>query len=123
MFRLKCENILVASWFLSPVLAGIASVSLYWFLHVKVVIPTQAFEKEQNTKGETLGLLLLPVFYGVTVFINIYALLHHQEGGGFLETVPYARKYFKIMLKTVRIEIRLIGNFDEKWKKFCLIGN
>lgn len=80
---------IVASWFLSPVLAGVASVSLYWFLHVHVVIPTQSLEKATNKRGETLGLLLLPVFYGCTVFINIYALLHHQEDGGFLESVPY----------------------------------
>ena len=36
-------NILVASWFLSPVLAGVLSVTLFWILHVKVLIPSQGW--------------------------------------------------------------------------------
>ena len=67
--------------------------SLYWFLHVKVVIPAQDFDKNSNQRGERLGLLLLPIFYGSTVFINIYALLHHQEDGGFLQDIPYNSKW------------------------------
>ena len=75
-------------------MAGIASVSMYWFLHVRIVIPAQSFEKDQNAKGEMLGLMLLPIFYGSTVFINIYALLHHQEDGGFLQYLNYKGNYF-----------------------------
>lgn len=32
---------IVASWFLSPVIAGIASVAMFWFLHQRVLIPAQ----------------------------------------------------------------------------------
>ena len=41
--NLTLTNILVASWFLSPVLAGILSVTLFWILHVKVLIPSQGW--------------------------------------------------------------------------------
>jgi len=80
---------IVASWFLSPVLAGILSVTLFWILHVKVLIPSQSDDVIENRKGQRLGLLLLPLFYGATTFVNIYALLHHQEKGGLLDTIPY----------------------------------
>ena len=82
------------SWFLSPVMAGLMSVFLFWLLHVNVIIPAQSDELQQNKKGQRLGLLLLPIFYGATMFVNIYALLHHQEDGGLLDTVPYKCKHF-----------------------------
>lgn len=79
---------IVMSWFLSPVLAGMASVSLYCFLHRRVLIPTQQFSATDNEKGERLALILLPIFYFVTMFINVYALAHHQEDSGLLSRVP-----------------------------------
>ena len=85
------------SWFLSPVLAGLMSVFLFWLLHVNVIIPAQSDEAQQNKKGQRLGLLLLPIFYGATMFVNIYALLHHQEDGGLLDTVPYKCKFFRFI--------------------------
>ena len=92
MYR-KLEFIVV-SWFLSPVLAGLMSVLLFWLLHVNVIIPAQSDEITQNKKGQRLGLLLLPIFYGATMFVNIYALLHHQEDGGLLDQYAYKCKLF-----------------------------
>merc|ERR1719223_522041 len=81
---------IVASWFLSPVIAGIASVSMFCFLHRRVLIPAQQYSSADNAKSEKLALFLLPIFYFATMAINIYALAHHQEKcpSGFLCDVP-----------------------------------
>ena len=54
--------------------------------------PFKSDDVIENRKGQRLGLLLLPLFYGATTFVNIYALLHHQEKGGLLDTIPYKCK-------------------------------
>ena len=36
---------IVMSWFLSPVLAGLMSVFLFWLLHVNVIIPAQSVQE------------------------------------------------------------------------------
>ncbi|CBY09481.1 unnamed protein product [Oikopleura dioica] len=82
---------IVASWFLSPVIAGIASVAMFWFLHQRVLIPAQQYSSADNAKSEKLALFLLPIFYFATMTINIYALAHHQEKcpSGFLCDMPF----------------------------------
>lgn len=112
---------IVMSWFLSPVLAGLMSVFLFWLLHVNVIIPAQSDEITQNRKGQRLGLLLLPIFYGATMFVNIYALLHHQEDGGLLDAVSHKAQVSVIAALAVAVIIGagsyfvFVRSFEREW--------
>lgn len=76
---LKWQTLLtiVGSWFVSPVMSGLVSVGLYSLIKKYILgakNPLQA------------GLWSLPVFYGVTLFINIFSIVHdgpkllHMDG-------------------------------------------
>lgn len=112
---------IVMSWFLSPVLAGLMSVFLFWLLHVNIIIPAQSDEVQQNKKGQRLGLLLLPIFYGATIFVNIYALLHHQEDGGLLDSVAYKSQVSIFGSVLIAILVGIISyfifvrSFESEW--------
>ena len=112
---------IVMSWFLSPVLAGLMSVFLFWLLHVNVIIPSQSDEIAQNRKGQRLGLFLLPMFYGATIFVNIYALLHHQEDGGLLDEVPYKAQVSLLAALSIALVIGagsyfiFVRSFEREW--------
>lgn len=58
---------IIGSWFVSPVLSGIMSVAL--FACVRKFILNTAHPLKA-------GLYSLPVFYGVTLFINIFSIVH-----------------------------------------------
>ncbi|CAK8675795.1 unnamed protein product [Clavelina lepadiformis] len=60
-------GLIVASWFLSPVLSGSASVALY-LLITHVVL--------KKTDPVPNGLLLLPFFYALTIGINVFSILY-----------------------------------------------
>ncbi|CAG5131960.1 unnamed protein product, partial [Candidula unifasciata] len=54
-------GLIVASWFISPVMAGSISVALFWFIRKLVLSKAKPLEP---------GLKLLPLFYGITILIN-----------------------------------------------------
>ncbi|CAK8689412.1 unnamed protein product [Clavelina lepadiformis] len=58
---------IVASWFVSPVLAGFMAVLLYYF--------TQRFIISKDDPLKT-GLLALPFFYAFTVGVNVFSILY-----------------------------------------------
>ncbi|KAF0297198.1 Sodium-dependent phosphate transporter 1-A [Amphibalanus amphitrite] len=58
---------IIASWFISPILSGTISVVLFVLLR-KVVI-----RAERPLRN---GLLLLPILFAVTVFINVFSIVH-----------------------------------------------
>uniref|UniRef100_H2ZJV4 Phosphate transporter n=1 Tax=Ciona savignyi TaxID=51511 RepID=H2ZJV4_CIOSA len=60
-------GLIVASWFISPVLSGALSVLL--FLFVKYTI----LGKSNPLKN---GLRLLPIFYAITIGINVFSIVH-----------------------------------------------
>jgi sodium-dependent phosphate transporter len=58
---------IVGSWFISPVLSGCMSVGLFMMINrfiLKAKNPLKA------------GLWSLPVFYGVTLFVNLFSIIH-----------------------------------------------
>ncbi|UXI23283.1 OSCP1 protein [Sarcoptes scabiei] len=60
---------IVVSWFLSPVLSGLVSMSLYLFVKNHII------NQPEPSKN---GLRMLPVFYGFTIFINIFSIIHNR---------------------------------------------
>ena len=58
---------IVGSWFISPVLSGAMSVCLMALINRFII----------NTKNPLkAGLWSLPVFYGVTLFVNLFSIIH-----------------------------------------------
>lgn len=58
---------IIGSWFVSPVLSGIVSTSLFYLIRkyiLKAKHPLKA------------GLLSLPIFYGITLFVNVFSIVH-----------------------------------------------
>lgn len=69
---------IVASWFVSPLLSGIVSLAIYLFIRHYIINSEQALAH---------GLLALPFFYSVTVFVNVFSIVH--AGPGFLASVTW----------------------------------
>lgn len=61
------KDMIVASWFISPVLSGSMSTCLYWCIRRFIL---------QSSNPLRSGLLALPVFYGVTLFVNVLSIVH-----------------------------------------------
>lgn len=58
---------IIGSWFVSPVLSGVMSVTL--FACVRKFILNTAYPLKA-------GLYALPVFYGVTLAVNVFSIVH-----------------------------------------------
>lgn len=59
---------IVLSWFISPILSGLISMSLYLFIRWHIIDQVEPLKN---------GLRMLPVFYGFTIFINIFSIVHN----------------------------------------------
>jgi solute carrier family 20 (sodium-dependent phosphate transporter) len=60
-------GLIVASWFVSPILSGGVSVLLYWLIKKLILHARDPFRA---------GLISLPIIYGITVFINAFSIVH-----------------------------------------------
>jgi solute carrier family 20 (sodium-dependent phosphate transporter) len=58
---------IVASWFVSPILSGGVSVLLYWLIKKLILNSSDPFKA---------GLISLPIIYGLTIFINVFSVVH-----------------------------------------------
>lgn len=58
---------IVGSWFVSPVLSGFVSVCLFWVIRRFIL-------NARNPFGA--GLVALPIFYGATVFVNVFSIVN-----------------------------------------------
>jgi len=86
---------IIASWFVSPLAAGVISIIGYFFLY-KFVLST----KPSKRKG--LVLSILPGFFAVTVFVNLFSILF--KGPSFLSpfpTLPIADFFFSFGISLV----------------------
>ena len=58
---------IVGSWFISPVFSGLMSTALFWCIRKFIL----------NAKNPlNAGLYSLPIFYGVTLFVNVLSIVH-----------------------------------------------
>lgn len=60
-------GLIVASWFISPVLSGFVSTGLLWILQRFIIFAKSPLRA---------GLISLPIFYGFTVFVNVISIVH-----------------------------------------------
>ncbi|KAL3889306.1 hypothetical protein ACJMK2_001650 [Sinanodonta woodiana] len=60
-------GLIVASWFISPLLSGLASAGLFLLVHHLVLKKSEPME---------YGLRLLPFFYSVTLAINLFSIFY-----------------------------------------------
>ena len=73
-FTIKCISFvfnhvgtIILSWFVSPVLSGSMSVALFMLIN-RFILRTKNPLKS--------GLWSLPIFYGVTLFVNLFSIIH-----------------------------------------------
>ena len=64
---LNFTGTIIASWFISPVMSGCMSVGLYMLIN-RFILKTRNPLKS--------GLWSLPIFYGVTLFVNLFSIIH-----------------------------------------------
>lgn len=57
---------IAGSWFASPILSGIVSVLLFWLIKKSILNARMPLER---------GLRVLPIFYGLTVSVNILSVI------------------------------------------------
>lgn len=70
---------IVGSWFISPVLSGLMSVLLFWMIRKFILQSKNPLEN---------GLFALPYFYGVTLAVNMFSIVHDGPKRKFLSIYP-----------------------------------
>lgn len=71
--------LLVGSWFASPVLSGLTSLIIYWIIQ-------QCILKRKDPVRA--GLISLPIFYGFTVVVNVFSIVHDGPKLLYMENMP-----------------------------------
>ncbi|XP_047105590.1 sodium-dependent phosphate transporter 2 isoform X1 [Schistocerca piceifrons] len=71
---------IVASWFISPVLSGMMSTVLYLLIRKFILRAPQPIKP---------GLRALPLFYGVTVLINVFSIVHNGPKLLYFDYIPW----------------------------------
>lgn len=61
-------GMIVASWFISPVLSGMVSVAFYKVIDIFILRAAQPFKP---------ALRAMPLFYGFTVIVNVFSIVHN----------------------------------------------
>lgn len=70
---------IVGSWFISPVLSGLMSVMLFWMIRKFILHSKNPLEN---------GLLALPFFYGVTLAVNVFSIVHDGPKLLYMDNIP-----------------------------------
>ncbi|XP_021930096.1 sodium-dependent phosphate transporter 2-like isoform X1 [Zootermopsis nevadensis] len=73
-------GLIVGSWFLSPVLSGVISVSLFALVRHFILNAPNPIVR---------GLLSLPIIYGVTVFINVFSIFLDGPTLLYFDRIPW----------------------------------
>ncbi|PNF31938.1 hypothetical protein B7P43_G07926 [Cryptotermes secundus] len=75
----KVLGMIVGSWFVSPLLSGVISVSLYLVIRRLILNASDPIAR---------GLLSLPIFYGITIFINVFTIVHEGSSLLYFNRIP-----------------------------------
>lgn len=70
---------IVGSWFISPVLSGLMSVQLFWLIRKYILQSKNPLEN---------GLFALPFFYGVTLAVNVFSIVHDGPKLLYMDNIP-----------------------------------
>ncbi|XP_055692963.1 sodium-dependent phosphate transporter 2 isoform X2 [Lutzomyia longipalpis] len=70
---------IVASWFISPLISGFVSTGLFWLLRNFIIAAKNPLRA---------GLLSLPIFYGLTIFVNVFSIVHDGPKLLYMDGIP-----------------------------------
>jgi phosphate/sulfate permease len=105
----------VGSWFVSPVLSGVISVSLYLVIRRLILNASDPIAR---------GLLSLPIFYGITIFINVFTIVHDGSSRKWNTVSPEAEHQSLIdcrLLRTLEDCMRSLTADQDGWTEaWCL---
>ncbi|PAA77231.1 hypothetical protein BOX15_Mlig025555g1 [Macrostomum lignano] len=72
-------GLIVASWFISPLLSGGISIALFYFIKVFILTKPDALEP---------GLRFLPLIYSVTIAINVFSTVYEGPESLYFHVIP-----------------------------------
>lgn len=70
---------IIASWFISPVLSGLTSIFIFWIIKRFILTKPDPLES---------GLMALPIFYGFTILINVFSIVHDGPKLLYMDNIP-----------------------------------
>ncbi|XP_053657607.1 sodium-dependent phosphate transporter 2 [Anopheles marshallii] len=70
---------IIGSWFISPVLSGLVSVALFWLIRKFILNAKNPLEA---------GLFTLPLFYGATLAVNVFSIVHDGPKLLYMDNIP-----------------------------------
>ncbi|GJQ84899.1 hypothetical protein Trydic_g512 [Trypoxylus dichotomus] len=71
---------IVGSWFVSPVLSGLASLLIYWIIRETIL---------KRADPVRAGLISLPIFYGFTIIVNVFSIVHDGPELLSMHNIPF----------------------------------
>lgn len=74
-----CVLVLVGSWFISPLLSGITSVTLLLIIKHCILLRADPVEA---------GLFALPIFYSFTILVNVFSIIHDGPKLLYMDNIP-----------------------------------
>ncbi|KAJ9589244.1 hypothetical protein L9F63_017543 [Diploptera punctata] len=76
----KTLGTIVGSWFISPVLSGLMSVVLFKLIRHFILLTPHPLVP---------GLRALPIFYGATIFVNVFSIVHDGPSLLYFNYIPW----------------------------------
>ncbi|XP_023709279.1 sodium-dependent phosphate transporter 2 isoform X2 [Cryptotermes secundus] len=73
-------GMVVGSWFLSPVLSGVISLLMFMLIRCFILNTSNPIAR---------GLLCLPISYGITIFINVFSVVHGGPSLLYFDRIPW----------------------------------
>ncbi|CAF3355573.1 unnamed protein product [Rotaria socialis] len=88
-----------ASWFVSPALAGIISIAVFMLIRKFIL---------ESTDQLRIGLRWLPVFYSVTIMINVFSILLSAPPLLYFDRIPLWGKFITTILVGLAVGISVM---------------
>ncbi|XP_050307025.1 sodium-dependent phosphate transporter 2 [Anthonomus grandis grandis] len=70
---------IVGSWFISPLLSGLCSISILWIIKKYILMKPDPLES---------GLMFLPVFYSFTILVNVFSIVLDGPKLLYMDNIP-----------------------------------
>lgn len=103
----KTLGTIIGSWFISPVLSGLVSVMLFWTIRKFIL----------NAKNPLrAGLLSLPLFYGTTLAVNVFSIVHDGPKLLYMDNIPVWVAFVVSISLGITVAI-LVQLFVVPWQK------
>ncbi|KAG4072086.1 hypothetical protein HA402_015585 [Bradysia odoriphaga] len=104
---------IVGSWFISPVLSGVTSVTLFACVRRFIL----------NTANPLkAGLFALPIFYGVTLFVNVFSIVHDGPELLYMNNIPTWLAFVASSIVGLVTAI-LVQLFIVPWQRRKILGH